>query len=140
MKINFVSSKDDSDEIRKMHTKSNNVNIFMGSETDEIFEKLFESLLKNYQKALEESMKGSEFIIDGVDLLYYHLNRISLRRKGRLYIDSTKLLKNKKATINTKNNGDNCFQYAIIAALNHKQIKNHPERISNLKPFIDQYD
>ena len=140
MKINFVSSKDDSDEIRKMHTKSNNVNIFMGSETDEIIEKLFESLLKNYQKALEESMKGSEFIIDSVDLLYYHLNRISLRRKGRLYIDSTKLLKNKKATINTKNNGDNCFQYAIIAALNHKQIKNHPERISNLKPFIDQYN
>ena len=24
--------------------------------------------------------------------------------------------------------------------LNHKQIKNHPERISNLKPFINQYD
>ena len=24
--------------------------------------------------------------------------------------------------------------------LNHKQIKNHPDRISNLKPFIDQYD
>ena len=140
MKINFVSSKDDSNEIRKMLTKSNNVNIFMGSETDEIIEKIFESLLKNYQKALEESMKGSEFIIDSVDLLYYHLNRISLRRKDRLYIDSAKLLKNKKATINTKNNGDNCFQYAIIAALSHKQIKNHPERISNLKPFIDQYD
>ena len=39
-----------------------------------------------------------------------------------------------------KNNDDNCFQYATIAALNHKQVKNHPERISNLKPFIDQYD
>ena len=31
MKINFVSSKDDSDEIRKMHAKSHNVEITMGS-------------------------------------------------------------------------------------------------------------
>ena len=35
---------------------------------------------------------------------------------------------------------DNCFWYAIIAASNHKQIKNHTEAISNLKSFIDQYD
>ena len=26
------------------------------------------------------------------------------------------------------------------AALNHKEIKSHPERISNLKPFINQYN
>ena len=31
-----------------------------------------------------------------------------------------------------------CFQYALTVALNHDQIKSHPERISNIKPFIDQ--
>ena len=41
--------------------------------------------------------------------------------------------------INLKNNDDKCFQYAITVALIHKQIKGHPERISNIKPFIDQY-
>ena len=51
----------------------------------------------------------------------------------------SKWLKNKKATINPKNNDNNCFQYALTVALNHKQIKNHPERISNLKPFINQH-
>ena len=30
--------------------------------------------------------------------------------------------KNKKATINRKNNDDKCFQYAITVALNHEQI------------------
>ena len=40
MAINFISSKD-SDETRTMHTKSNNVEILMGSETDEIIEELF---------------------------------------------------------------------------------------------------
>ena len=50
----------------------------MGSETDDIIEEIFESLLQNYQKDLEESMKGSEFAIDSVDLLYYHLQKTSL--------------------------------------------------------------
>ena len=44
MAINFISSKD-SHETRTMHTKSNNVGIMMGSETDEIIKDLFESFL-----------------------------------------------------------------------------------------------
>ena len=44
MIINFISSKNP-DEIRTMHTKSNNREIIMGNETDEIIEKLFESPL-----------------------------------------------------------------------------------------------
>ena len=48
MAINFISCKD-SDETRTMHTKSNNVEIRMGSETDEIIEELFESFLQKYQ-------------------------------------------------------------------------------------------
>ena len=51
---------------------------------------------------------------------------------------STKWLKNKKATINPKTEDDKCFQYTLTVALNHKQIKNNPEIISKVKPFIDQ--
>ena len=40
MSINFISSKE-SDETRTMHTKSNNVEIMMGSKTDEIIKELF---------------------------------------------------------------------------------------------------
>ena len=35
---------------------------------------------KIYQEDLEESMKGIEFIFDSVDLLYYKLQKISLKR------------------------------------------------------------
>ena len=35
MSINFISSKD-SNETRTMHTKSHNIEIMMGSETDKI--------------------------------------------------------------------------------------------------------
>ena len=138
MQINFISYKD-SEETRTMHTKSHNIEIMVGSETDEIIEKLFQSLLQNYQKGLEESMRGSEFVRGSINLLYYHLQKIGLKRGGS-YIDSPEWLKNKKATINPKNNDDNCFQYSLTVALNHKQIKSHPERISKIKPFIDQYN
>ena len=48
MAINFISSND-SEETRTMHTKSNNVEIMMGNETDEITEELFKSFLQKYQ-------------------------------------------------------------------------------------------
>ena len=59
MAINFISSKD-SDETRTMHAKSNNVEIMMSSETDEIIKEHFKPLLQRYQEGLEQSMKGSE--------------------------------------------------------------------------------
>ena len=47
MTINFVSSKD-SDEIRTMHTKSDNIYIMIVDETDEVIKELFKSLLQRY--------------------------------------------------------------------------------------------
>ena len=136
--INFISSKD-SDETRTMHAKSDNVEIMIGSEANEIIEELFKSLLQRYQEGLEESLRGSEFIFNSVDALYYDLNKISLSRGGS-YIDSPKWLKNKKATINPKSNDDKCFRYALTVALNYEQIKKDPQRILKMKPFIDQYN
>ena len=70
-------------------------------------------------------MRGSEFIFDAVNALYYDLNKISLSR-GKSYIDSPEWLKNKKATINPKNNDNKGFQYALTIALSYENIKNNP--------------
>ena len=113
-----------------MDSKSDSIEFMMGSETDE-------SLLQRYQEELEESMEGTGFIFDSIDILYYNLNKISLNRGGS-YIDTPEWLKNKKATINPKNNEDKRFQYTVTVALNHQNIKNNPERITKIKPFINQ--
>ena len=87
----------------------------MGSETVEIIEELYKSLLQRYREGLEESMRGSEFIFDRVDALYYNLNKIILSRGGS-YIDSPEWLKNKKSAINSRNNDDMpsiCFNCCI---------------------------
>ena len=62
MQSNFISSKI-SEETRKMHTKSHNLKIMLSNETNEIIEKLFESLLQNYQKDLEETMRRESYSI-----------------------------------------------------------------------------
>ena len=69
-------------------------------------------------------MRGSEFVTDSTDLLYYHLQKVGLKRNGS-YIDSPEWLKNKKATINPQNNDDNCLQYALSVALNHQNFENN---------------
>ena len=100
---------------------------------------LSESLLQNYQKELEESKRGSKLARDSIDLLYCHLQKVSLKRGGS-YIDSPEWLKNKKATVNPKNSDDNCFQYALTVVLNHQNIEKNPQRLSKIKFFIDQYN
>ena len=111
----------------------------MGIETDDIIDELFKSLLQEYQKDSEESTKGNEFVRDSVDFLYYHLYKISLKR-GKSYVDSPEWLKNKKATINSKNKDNKCFKYAIPVALNHDKIKKYPQIISKIEPFTGQYE
>ena len=137
--INFISLRPGSDETRVMHTKSINEEFMNGSGTDEIIKELFKSLLQRYQENLQEKMKGSDFAFDGVNYLYYDLNKINIS-KGRSYIDSPKWLKDKKSTINPKNNDYKCFQYAVTLALNLDKINGHPQRISKIKPFIEEYN
>ena len=137
--INFISLRPGSDETRVMHTRSANEEFMNGSDTDEIINELFRSLLQRYQKNLQEKMKGSDFAFDGVNYLYYDLNKISMS-KGGSYIDSPIWLKNKKSTTNPKNNDYKCFQYAVTLALNLDKINNHPERISKIKHFIEEHN
>ena len=87
--INFISLKPDSDEIHVMHTRSDNEEFMNGSNTDEIIEELFKSLLQIYQDNLQEKMRGSDFAFDSVNFLYYDFNKIRISRGGS-YIDSPK--------------------------------------------------
>ena len=137
--INFISLRPGSDETRVMHTKSINEEFMNGSDTGEIIKELFKSFLQRYQENLKEKMKGLDFAFDRVNYLYYNFNKISISRGGS-YIDSPRWLKDKKSTVNQKNNDNKCFQYAVTLALNIDKINDHPERISKIKPFIEKYN
>ena len=139
MRVIFVSFID-KNETRVMYIKSDNVKIMNGTDTNDAIIELIKSFRKRYQEGLETKMKESSYIFERVDLLEYHLHKISLNR-GSSYIDSPEWIKHKKVIINPKNTNDNnCFQYAIIAALNYQNIDHNLGRISKLKSFIDNYN
>ena len=76
--------------------------MMINDKADEVIGKLFKSLIKNYQVGLEKSMRGSDFILDCIHLLYYKrqlyykCHNINANR-GESYTDSPGWIKNKKA-------------------------------------------
>ena len=138
-KINFISLKPGSDETRVMYTRSDNEEFMSGDDTNEIIKLLFELFLQRFEENLQNKMRGSEFEFDGINFFYYSFNKMSIYRGGT-YIDSPKWLKDKKSTINLKNNDDKCFQHAVTLALNLDNIEKNPQRISKIKAFIVQYN
>ena len=137
--INFIPLKPGSDETHVMFTRSDNEEFMSGDDTNEIIKSLYESFLQRFEENLQEKMRGSDFEFDGINFFNYNFDERSIYIGGS-YIDSPKWLKDKKSTINPKNNDLKCFQYVATLALNFDNINNHPEKIFKIRPFIDQYN
>ena len=123
------------EETRTIYTKSEPVKIFMGGDTKDVIYKLFNTLLQRFQNAQETSNeRGSEFISDSVELLYYHFQRIDTRR-AESYIISPDWIASKKVTINPKNEKDKeCFKWSIISGLNYNKVnEKYLKKIEKLK-------
>ena len=135
----FISSEG-TGETRNVNILSDNEKVMWAYETEDIINDLFISLKNNYQSEEQVMRGGSDFKFESVDRLDYKLHKIKLRRGGS-YIKAPRWIRNKRATINPKNeDDDDRFQRSLIAALNYQNIENHPERISNLKPFFNDYN
>ena len=77
-------------------------------------------------------MKGSEFVCDYVQLLFYKCHKINPNCDGS-YMDCADQIKNKKVAISPINKKDNkCFQYAVSFVLNYEKIKKDLQRITKL--------
>ena len=101
MQNSCVSTKN-VEETRTIYSASEPAEIFMGSDTEDVTDTLFNTILQRFQQAQETSNdKGSKFIPESVELSYYYLQKINIRRTES-YIMSPDWLVNKKATINPK--------------------------------------
>ena len=85
-----------------MHSESESIKFTPYNDTSKIADELFDSLCLTYQDNLETSMRGSDFIFDSVQLMYYKCHRVNFIRGGS-YIDSPDWIYKKKATINSNN-------------------------------------
>ena len=80
MQNSCISTKN-FEETRTIYSKSKPIEIFMGSDTEDVVDKLFNTLLQRFQHAQETSNdKGNEFVSESVKLLYYNFQKIDIRR------------------------------------------------------------
>ena len=75
MGIIFISFID-KNETQVIHTKSDNIEIMIGTDTSDTINELIDSFMKRYQEGLETKMKESSYIFQRIDLLEYHLHKI----------------------------------------------------------------
>ena len=136
--VEFMSTKDPNDIIKKPIWSENQV-IMEGTNLDEVYEDLYESLLQQFE-IVQSKLNKSNYVFHRIYEMTYHYHKVDLVR-GSSYIGLPDWVKEKHCCINPKNlNDDKCFQYAVVAVLHHPEIANHPERIGNLEPFINRYN
>ena len=107
MKIIFIPVGNHNEK-RSLYVKTKNVEIMMGSDTDEIVKELFESVIQKYEELIEHSTKNSGLVLQGVELMEYDINKVTINRVGSS-IKSPEWLKSKKCTINPQNKNDNKY-------------------------------
>ena len=79
MQNNCISTKNFEDTCT-IYTRSEPVEIFVGSDTSDVTDRPVDTTLKRFQEAIKTSVKESEFTYESVGLLYYHFQRIDIRR------------------------------------------------------------
>ena len=60
--------------------------------------------------------------------------------RSNAYIELPKWIKSKKVVINPQNKDEECFKWAVIAALHHEDIKKDHQRIPMLRLHENQYN
>lgn len=139
MAVNFQHTTDIT-KSSTFYVKKSNVEFTQGSNTNNIVTKLFNSFMHNYHAEEQILRNGSNYSFESVYLLVICFHNIDLRR-GTSHIAAYNWKQNKKATINPQNfNNNECFRYAMIAALHHQDISYHPERITKLEPYVNNYN
>ena len=84
--MNFISLKD-AEEERVMDSRSDNIKFASYNDANQVIDELFESLRSRYPGNLETSMRGSDYIFDSVQLMYYKCHKVNFNRGGS-HIDS----------------------------------------------------
>ena len=110
--------------------------VHRGSHLDQIVD----GMIAHMKTQIENpALLNSRFRFDEVLFLDVNFHRLNLTR-GSSYLPLPDWMEKKKAIINPQNNDEECFKWAVIAALEWTDIKSHSERISNLTKFAGNYD
>ena len=118
------------------HFGSRMTNVHQGSDLDQIGDEMITHMKTQIENPalLNIRLKFNEVLF-----LNINFHRLNLTR-GSSYLPLPDWIEKKKAMINPQNDDEECFNWAVIAALEWTEINSHPERVSNLAKFAYNYD
>ena len=68
------------------------------------------------------------------------INDILNKNNKNTYVETSICIKSKKAVLNPKSNDNKSFQYSITLSLYHKEIGNNFNRITKIKPYVNNFN
>ena len=114
------------------------INIYSLSELPKIIIDMYDSVMQVIEN---HAFDRSGFTLVGCKWIDAIVSRSYFVKPGGHYIPIPKGIACRNATINPKNTSDNkCFMQAVLASLHKHEIRAHPERISVVRKFVDNYD
>ena len=134
--IRFVRYDEEGQERVELAFNSLMTSVYRGSDLDQIVD----GMIANMKFQIENpTLLNSRFVFDEVLYLDVSFHPLNLTR-GSSYLPLPDFIAKRKAVINPQNGDEQGFRWAIIAVDKWMDIDSHPERVSNLKEFADNYD
>ena len=134
--IRFVREDEEGQGKVELAFNSLMTSVYRGSDLDQIVDGMIANM--KFQIG-NPALLNSRFRFDEVLYLDINFHQLNLTRVSS-YLPLSPWLTKKKAIINPQNNDEECFKWAVIAALEFPNIKSHPERILNLTKFSNNFD
>ena len=110
--------------------------VYRGSDLDQIVD----GMIANMKFQIENpALLNNRFVFNEVLFLDVNFHQLNLTM-GSSYFPLPDFIAKRKAVVNPQNGDEECFKWAIITADKWMDIDSHPERVSNLREFADNYD
>ena len=123
-------------ELVELAFNSRMTNVYNLSGLDEIVNEMIAHMKERIENP---ALLNSRFVFDEVLFTNVNFHQLNLTR-GSSYIPLPDWLTRRKAIINPHIKDQECFKWAVIAAMRWREIDSHPERISNLAVFEVDFD
>ena len=108
--------------------------VYRGSETDQIVDRMTANMKFQIENP---ALLNSRFVFDEFLYLDVNFHQLNLTR-GSSYLPLPDWLARKKAIVNPHNDNEECFKWSVITVA--KVGMKDPQRVSNLRKFMDNYD
>ena len=132
--IRFVRDVEEGQERVELAFNSLMTSVYRGSEPDQIVD----GMIANMKFQIENpALLNSRFVFNEFLYLDVNFHQLNLTR-GSSYLQLPDWLVRKKAIVNPHNDDEECFKWSVIAAENIGM--KDPQRVSNLRKFMDNYD